>query len=64
MVKYQNVQLRAQKEIDDVIGTERLPNISDRTKLPYLNAVIKETMRWNPVLPLSTIATKDISAIP
>ena len=53
MAKYPDVQSRAQKEIDDTIGTERLPQIVDRANLPYLDAVIKETMRWNPVLPLS-----------
>ncbi|KAG5651397.1 hypothetical protein H0H81_008779 [Sphagnurus paluster] len=46
-------QALAQAEIDRVVGTERLPVIADRKNLPYLSAVIKETMRWYPVLPLS-----------
>ncbi len=39
-------------EIDAVVGADRLPTIGDRTRLPYVNAVIKETMRWHPALPL------------
>lgn len=47
------VQTRAQDEIDKVFGNDHLPTIADRPKLPYVEAVIKEAMRWNPVLPLS-----------
>ncbi|KAG5650435.1 hypothetical protein H0H81_012286 [Sphagnurus paluster] len=46
-------QALAQAEIDRVVGTERLPVIADRPDLPYLAAVIKETMRWYPTGPLS-----------
>ncbi|TFK80436.1 cytochrome P450 [Polyporus arcularius HHB13444] len=51
----------AQAEIDAVVGTDRLPTIGDRTHLPYVNAVIKETMRWHPALPLGIArsVTKD-----
>lgn len=48
-----DVQRRAQTEIDSVIGNERMPAISDRVNLPFVSAVIKETMRWHPILPLS-----------
>ncbi|KAI0666405.1 cytochrome P450 [Trametes maxima] len=44
---------KAQEEIDRVVGTERMPLISDRPDLPYVDALIKETMRWHPTLPLS-----------
>ncbi|KAH9942871.1 cytochrome P450 [Amylocystis lapponica] len=46
-------QRLAQVEIDQIVGTGRLPTISDRPHLPYVNALIKETMRWHPVTPLS-----------
>ena len=36
----------AQKEIDEVVGRSRLPDFSDRTNLPYLNAMISELHRW------------------
>ncbi|KAI0112261.1 cytochrome P450 [Nemania sp. FL0031] len=52
MALYPEVQERAQKEIDQVIGTDRLPTMADRDRLPYINAVVKETLRWHPVAPM------------
>ncbi len=48
------VQKKAQKELDAVVGTERLPGISDRPSLPYVNAVVKELVRWYPAAPLGS----------
>ncbi|KAH7913777.1 cytochrome P450 [Hygrophoropsis aurantiaca] len=53
MVLYPEVQARAQAAIDAVVGTERLPNFDDRSSLPYIDAVLRETLRWHPVLPLA-----------
>lgn len=36
--------LRAQKEVDEVVGKETL-TVKHLPKLPYLNAVLRETMR-------------------
>ncbi|THV03792.1 cytochrome P450 [Dendrothele bispora CBS 962.96] len=47
------VQKKAQAEIDRVIGTDKVPTIADASKLPYTMAVLKETMRWHPPVPLS-----------
>lgn len=52
MMNYPKVQERAQKEIDAIIGTHRLPNFEDRPSLPYVDAVLRETLRWHPVFPL------------
>ena len=52
MALYPEVQKKAQEELDNVIGNDRLPEFSDRDSLPYINAVVKELLRWNPVLPL------------
>ncbi|KAK1227287.1 hypothetical protein PQX77_009704 [Marasmius sp. AFHP31] len=52
MVLNPDVQVRAQAEIDDVIGSERLPDVQDRDNLPFVKAVIAETLRWSPILPL------------
>ncbi|KIP07601.1 hypothetical protein PHLGIDRAFT_70797 [Phlebiopsis gigantea 11061_1 CR5-6] len=46
-------QRKAQEELDRVVGTDRLPLLSDRGSLPYVEALIKEVMRWHPILPLS-----------
>jgi cytochrome P450 len=37
-----NSQLRAQKEIDSVIGGDRLPVLADFERLPYIQALVKE----------------------
>ena len=52
MVLYPEVQKKAQAEIDAIVGTNRLPDFDDRPSLPYINAVIKESTRWNLVLPI------------
>ena len=52
MTMYPEVQRKAQAEIDHVIGKTRLPVHSDEPSLPYLQAVLKEVLRWHPVAPL------------
>ncbi len=52
MATYPEVQRKAQQELDDVIGSKRLPDHSDRDALPYTHAVVLETFRWMPVVPL------------
>ena len=55
MALYPEVQKKAQAEIDIVVGPNRLPDFGDRPSLPYINAVIKEVMRWHLVVPLGEI---------
>ena len=50
MALYPDVQRLAQAELDRVIGTDRLPDFSDRPSLPYINAIVKELLRWHPAL--------------
>ena len=52
MVLYPEVQKKARDEIDALIGTSRLPDFSDHESLPYIEAVVREMLRWNPVIPL------------
>ncbi|KAK8007307.1 4-hydroxy-tetrahydrodipicolinate synthase [Apiospora arundinis] len=52
MVQNPEVQLRAQREIDEVVGRDRLPETEDLENLPYVNAVISEVLRWHPVGPI------------
>jgi cytochrome P450 len=54
MVLHPRVQAKAQQEIDAVVGSERLPNFADRASLPYLEAVLREILRWRPVTPMGT----------
>ncbi|QRW22858.1 cytochrome P450 family protein [Rhizoctonia solani] len=52
MTLYPEVQQKGQEEIDRVIGTDRLPTMKDQDSLPYVNAIIEEIIRWQPVTPL------------
>lgn len=54
MVLNPDVFKRIQAEIDSVVGHDRLPSFEDRLNLPYIEAVIKETVRWQTVIPIST----------
>jgi cytochrome P450 len=53
MVLYPDVQRRAQGEIDSVVGRDRLPTFEDRASLPYIESILRETLRWHPIVPLS-----------
>lgn len=52
MLHYPDVMRKVQTELDSIVGTDRLPEYGDAESLPYLQAVIKETRRWCPVLPI------------
>ncbi len=32
---------KAQKQIDDIVGSDRLPSFADRSHLPYIEAVVR-----------------------
>ena len=49
-------QRKAQAEIDRVIGNDRFPTLADQPRLPYVDALVKEVLRWNPVAPLGKSA--------
>ena len=53
MILFPGVQRKAQEEIDRVIGSGRLPTVEDRERLPYVDAVVKEALRWWPIAPMS-----------
>lgn len=54
MCLHPHVQKRAQEELDAVIGGERLPTFDDMPNLPYVDACVKETLRYWTVAPLGT----------
>jgi hypothetical protein len=51
MTLFPQVAKRARAELDNVIGTDRLPTFEDRDSLPYINALVKEVFRWYTVVP-------------
>lgn len=40
---------KARKDLDDVVGRDRLPTFEDKSNLVYITAIIEEVMRWRPV---------------
>ncbi|TFY83920.1 hypothetical protein EWM64_g94 [Hericium alpestre] len=53
MTMYPEVQRRAQEELDQVVGKDRLPDFTDEPSLPYTTAVMKEVLRWQQVAPFA-----------
>lgn len=53
LIRHPDILKRAQRELDTVIGVDRLVEESDIPKLPYLQAVVKEAFRMHPALPVS-----------
>jgi cytochrome P450 len=51
MLLFPEAQEKAQKEIDTVIGLDRLPGMDDWPKLQYVDRLIQEVLRWRPTLP-------------
>ena len=52
-----SIQARAQAELDAILGPSGqqwtcLPTFADRTRLPYVDALVLEVLRWNPAVPL------------
>ncbi|XP_063793828.1 cytochrome P450 2B11-like isoform X3 [Pseudophryne corroboree] len=53
LLKYPNIRIKVQKEIDQVIGRQRAPEQEDRESMPYTVAVIHEIQRYANVLPMN-----------
>ncbi len=62
LLHHPEAQRRAQRELDDVVGRDRLPLLSDRPSLPYCSAVLHESLRLTGFVFLSFphFATEDI----
>ncbi|KAF7358226.1 O-methylsterigmatocystin oxidoreductase [Mycena venus] len=48
MLLHPEYQVKAQKEIDSVVGQSRLPDFEDRQNLPLVECIVQETLRWHP----------------
>ena len=49
---YPEIVRLGQRELDEVLGRERLPDFSDMPRLPYISAIVKEVLRWRPPTPI------------
>uniref|UniRef100_A0A915DYB8 Cytochrome P450 n=1 Tax=Ditylenchus dipsaci TaxID=166011 RepID=A0A915DYB8_9BILA len=46
MVKYPEIQKKAQEEIDQIVGKDRYVTMADKTMMPYVSALILELQRY------------------
>ncbi|XP_061303304.1 cytochrome P450 1A5-like [Pezoporus flaviventris] len=53
LVVYPHIQKRIQEELDQTIGRERRPRLSDRGALPYTEAFILEVFRHSSFMPFT-----------
>ncbi|XP_019089627.1 PREDICTED: flavonoid 3'-monooxygenase-like [Camelina sativa] len=52
LIRNPELMKRAQQELDDVVGKDNIVEESHITKLPYVVAIMKETLRLYPTVPL------------
>jgi len=68
MIAHPDKQKKCQEELDRVIGSSRMPTFEDQDHLPYVNAAVRELLRWRPTFPfgepLSNMVVATQSAIP
>ncbi|KEP52059.1 O-methylsterigmatocystin oxidoreductase [Rhizoctonia solani 123E] len=61
MALHPEVQEKAQREIDEAVGSDRLPTMEDRDHLPYVEKLLTEIVRWHPSAPFGVphVCTED-----
>ncbi|XP_076448782.1 cytochrome P450 27C1-like [Babylonia areolata] len=55
----QSAQTKLREEVDGVLGQQRSCSLSDLQAMPYLKAVVKETLRLFPPIPLNARVTQE-----
>jgi len=53
MILNPKVMKKAQDELDRVVGKGELPDFSHTGDLPYIDALVKEVLRWGSTSPLA-----------
>uniref|UniRef100_A0A3P8XU91 Vitamin D 25-hydroxylase n=1 Tax=Esox lucius TaxID=8010 RepID=A0A3P8XU91_ESOLU len=52
MALYPNIQEKVHKEIDSVLGNGKPPSMEDKQRMPYVEAVLHEVLRFCNIVPL------------
>ncbi|XP_073497625.1 cytochrome P450 2C19-like isoform X1 [Phyllobates terribilis] len=52
ILKHPDVEERIHQEIDKVIGRNRAPCVEDRSRMPYMDAVVHEIQRYIDLIPM------------
>jgi cytochrome P450 len=63
MFLFPSILHKVHAELNGVVGSDRLPTLQDRSNLPYLEAVWKESLRWSVPVPLSKILSFHIPSL-
>ncbi|KAK3319439.1 putative bifunctional P-450:NADPH-P450 reductase [Apodospora peruviana] len=58
MLKKPEVYCKAQQEVDDIVGTRPL-KVEHMKQLPYISAILRETLRMCPTIPVYTVQPKN-----
>ena len=53
LLHFPEMQQKIQDEIDRVIGQDRIPELTDRKKMPFVQACFYECLRYQSHLPLT-----------
>ncbi|CAL5356690.1 hypothetical protein CsSME_00046012 [Camellia sinensis var. sinensis] len=63
LINHPNIMEKAKNEIDAIVGNSRLVEESDLANLPYLQAIVKETLRLHPTGPMIVRESSEDSTI-
>ncbi|KAI0331429.1 cytochrome P450 [Cubamyces sp. BRFM 1775] len=50
---YPWVLKKAHQQLDEVLGSDRLPTLHDRPRLSYVDCILKEVLRWGTPVPMT-----------
>jgi hypothetical protein len=52
LATWYSIQAHACAEIDQVMSHDKMPCLDDGASLPYLDAILRNVLRWYPLSPL------------
>jgi cytochrome P450 len=55
MISHPEKQKKCQAELDAVVGRSRVPTFQDLENLTYIQATVREILRWRSAFPLGEL---------